>query len=109
MLVEADVANADGALLPGTYAEVDLSGSRANPWSSCGPRPRTDGAQVAVVQPDKFEVPWFGLRFLRCRSLGDEPGEMFDHRRVRGLSSVLRLHIIEKLLRTVDFSRVEKR
>jgi hypothetical protein len=31
MLVEVDVPNADGALFPGTYAEVDLSGSRPNP------------------------------------------------------------------------------
>jgi multidrug efflux pump subunit AcrA (membrane-fusion protein) len=31
MLVEVDVPNADGALFPGTCAEVDLSGPRANP------------------------------------------------------------------------------
>jgi RND family efflux transporter MFP subunit len=55
MLVEVDVPNPDGALFPGTFADVSLSGRRAT-------RPlaipatsvvfRTDGAQVAVVQPD---------------------------------------------------------
>jgi RND family efflux transporter MFP subunit len=55
MLVEIDVANPDSALFPGTFADVSLSGRREN-------RPltipaaavvfRTDGAQVAVVQPD---------------------------------------------------------
>src|SRR5206468_7229813 len=31
MLVEVDVPNADGTLIPGTYAEVDLSGASVNP------------------------------------------------------------------------------
>ena len=31
MLVEVGVPNADGALIPGTYAEVDLSGAQDNP------------------------------------------------------------------------------
>jgi RND family efflux transporter MFP subunit len=56
MLVEVDVPNADGALLPGTYAEVDLSGSRANPpvvVPAAAIIFRTDGAQVAVVQADR--------------------------------------------------------
>jgi len=56
MLVEVDVPNDDGALLPGTYAEVDLSGSRANPpvvVPAAAIIFRTDGAQVAVVQPDR--------------------------------------------------------
>jgi RND family efflux transporter MFP subunit len=56
MLVEVDVPNADGALLPGTYAEVDLSGARANPpvvVPAAAIIFRTDGAQVAVVQPDR--------------------------------------------------------
>ena len=56
MLVEVDVPNADGALLPGTYAEVDLSGSRVNPpfvVPAAAIIFRTDGAQVAVVQPDR--------------------------------------------------------
>jgi RND family efflux transporter MFP subunit len=55
MLVEVDVPNADGVLLPGTYAEVDLSASRANPPLVAPASAvvfRTDGAQVAVVQPD---------------------------------------------------------
>jgi multidrug efflux pump subunit AcrA (membrane-fusion protein) len=37
MLVEVDVPNVDGALFPGSYANVE----------------RTDGAQLAVVRPDK--------------------------------------------------------
>jgi RND family efflux transporter MFP subunit len=55
MLVEVDVPNADGALFPGTYAEVDLSGPRANPplvVPAAAIIFRSDGAQVAVVQPD---------------------------------------------------------
>ena len=56
MLVEVDVPNADGALLPGTYAEVDLSGTRPNPplvVPAAAILFRTDGAQVAIVQPDQ--------------------------------------------------------
>jgi RND family efflux transporter MFP subunit len=55
MLVEVDVPNADGTLFPGTYAEVDLSGSRTNPplvVPAAAILFRTDGAQVALVQPD---------------------------------------------------------
>jgi RND family efflux transporter MFP subunit len=55
MLVEIGVPNTDGALIPGTYAEVDLSGSHANPplvVPAAAIIFRTDGAQVAVVQPD---------------------------------------------------------
>jgi len=55
MLVEVDVPNADGALIPGTYAEVDLSGAQDNPpliVPAAAIIFRTDGAQVAVVQPD---------------------------------------------------------
>ena len=55
MLVEVDVPNADGALFPGTYAEVDLSGARANPpvvVPAAALIFRTDGAQVAIVQAD---------------------------------------------------------
>jgi RND family efflux transporter MFP subunit len=55
MLVEIDVPNSEGTLLPGTYAEVNLSGSRPDaplvlPATSI--LFRTDGAQVAIVQPD---------------------------------------------------------
>lgn len=56
MLVEVDVPNADGALFPGTYAEVDLSGSRPNPplvVPAAAILFRNDGAQVAVVQSDQ--------------------------------------------------------
>ena len=55
MLVEVDVPNADGTLFPGTYAEVDLSGSRTNPplvVPAAAILFRTDGAQVALVQSD---------------------------------------------------------
>jgi len=55
MLVEVAVPNPDGALFPGSFAEVNLSASRTNlplivPASAI--LFRTDGAQVAVVQPD---------------------------------------------------------
>jgi RND family efflux transporter MFP subunit len=56
MLVEVDVPNADGGLFPGTYAEVDLSGARPNPplvVPAAAILFRTDGAQVAIVQPDQ--------------------------------------------------------
>ena len=56
MLVEVDVPNADGTLFPGTYAEVDLSGSLASAplvVPAAAILFRTDGAQVAVVQPDQ--------------------------------------------------------
>jgi RND family efflux transporter MFP subunit len=55
MLVEVAVPNGDGALFPGTYAEVDLSGPRANPplvVPAAAVIFRSDGAQLAVVQPD---------------------------------------------------------
>ena len=55
MLIEVAVPNPDGALFPGSFAEVTLSASRTNlplavPASAI--LFRTDGAQVAVVQPD---------------------------------------------------------
>jgi RND family efflux transporter MFP subunit len=55
MLVEVAVPNPDGALFPGSFAEVTLSASRTNlplavPASAI--LFRTDGAQVGVVQPD---------------------------------------------------------
>jgi RND family efflux transporter MFP subunit len=55
MLVEVDVPNADGALFPGTYTEVDLSGSAPNPALVLPAGAilfRTDGSQVAIVQAD---------------------------------------------------------
>jgi RND family efflux transporter MFP subunit len=56
MLVEVDVPNGDGALFPGTYAEVELSGAQVNPplvVPAAALVFRTDGAQVAVVQSDQ--------------------------------------------------------
>lgn len=56
MLVEVDVPNADGALFPGVYADVDLSGSRPDPplvVPAAAILFRNDGAQVAVVQADQ--------------------------------------------------------
>jgi RND family efflux transporter MFP subunit len=55
MLAEVDVPNADGALFPGVYATVDLSGSRSDPplvVPAAAILFRRDGAQVAIVQPD---------------------------------------------------------
>ena len=55
MLVEVDVPNADGALFPGTYSEVDLSAARSNPPVVLPANAiifRNDGAQVAIVQAD---------------------------------------------------------
>jgi RND family efflux transporter MFP subunit len=55
MLVEVAVPNSDGALFPGMYAEVDLNTARANPPLLLPAQAlvvRSDGAQVAVVQPD---------------------------------------------------------
>jgi len=56
MLVEVDVPNVDGALFPGSYADVELVGSLANPplvVPAAALVFRTDGAQLAVVRPDK--------------------------------------------------------
>jgi RND family efflux transporter MFP subunit len=55
MLVEIDVPNSDRSLFPGMYADVDLSGARSNPPLVLPATTiifRTDGAQVAVLQPD---------------------------------------------------------
>ena len=55
MLVEVAVPNADGALFPGMYAEVDLSSAPLNPpllIPALALIVRADGAQVAVVQND---------------------------------------------------------
>jgi len=55
MLVEVQVPNADGALLPGMYAQVDLSSPRTNapllvPTDAL--IVHADGPQIAVVGPD---------------------------------------------------------
>jgi RND family efflux transporter MFP subunit len=55
MLVEIEMPNASGALLPGMYAEVDLSNTRADPpllVPGDALIVRADGTQVAVVGPD---------------------------------------------------------
>ena len=55
MLVEIEVPNASGALLPGMYAEVDLSNTRVDPpllVPGDALIVRADGTQVAVVGPD---------------------------------------------------------
>jgi RND family efflux transporter MFP subunit len=55
LLVEVQVPNGDGALLPGMYAQVDFSTSRSNPpvlIPSDTLIVRADGTQVAVVRPD---------------------------------------------------------
>jgi RND family efflux transporter MFP subunit len=55
MLVEVDVPNGDGALFPGSFADVELVGSRANPPIVVPASSlvfRADGAQLAVVRPD---------------------------------------------------------
>jgi RND family efflux transporter MFP subunit len=56
MLVEVQVPNPNGALLPGMYAQVDLSSSRTNPPLLVPGDAlviRSDGTQVAVVRPDR--------------------------------------------------------
>jgi RND family efflux transporter MFP subunit len=55
LLVEVQVPNADGALLPGMYAQVDFSSARTDPpmlVPSDALIVRADGTQVAVVRPD---------------------------------------------------------
>ena len=55
LLVEVQVPNPDGALMPGMYAQVDFSNSRANapllvPAEAL--MVRAEGTQIAVVGPD---------------------------------------------------------
>jgi RND family efflux transporter MFP subunit len=55
MLVEVQVPNKEGVLLPGMYALVDLSSPRANPpvlLPGDALIVRADGTEVAVVRPD---------------------------------------------------------
>jgi RND family efflux transporter MFP subunit len=60
LLVEVQVANADGALLPGMYAQVDLSVNSALQSRTAAPLlvpadaliVRAEGTEVAVVRPD---------------------------------------------------------
>jgi RND family efflux transporter MFP subunit len=74
MLVEIEVPNADGTLFPGTYAEVDLSSSRVNPplvVPASAVIFRTDGAQLAVVQPD-------GVVHLQKIAVGRDYGDRVE-------------------------------
>ena len=55
MLVEIQVPNADGSLMPGMYAQVDLSNARVDPpllIPADALIVRADGTQVAVVRQD---------------------------------------------------------
>lgn len=55
LLVEVQVPNPDGALMPGMYAQVDFSNSRANAPLIVPAEAlitRADGTQIAVVGPD---------------------------------------------------------
>jgi multidrug efflux pump subunit AcrA (membrane-fusion protein) len=57
MLVEIQVPNADGALLPGMYAQVDLSSPRTNapllvPTDALSIH--AAGPQIAIVGPDSI-------------------------------------------------------
>jgi multidrug efflux pump subunit AcrA (membrane-fusion protein) len=56
MLVEIQVPNADGALLPGMYAQVRLSEERTTSSAIVVPgdslQVNADGTRVAVVRPD---------------------------------------------------------
>jgi len=74
MLVEVSVPNADGALFPGMYAEVSLSNARVNPPLLIPAQAlivRSDGAQVAVVQPD-------GIVHLQKVAIGRDYGDRVE-------------------------------
>jgi RND family efflux transporter MFP subunit len=74
LLVEMQAANPDGALLPGMYANVDLSAPRANPPLSIPGDTlmvRSDGPQVAVVGDDN------AVHFQRV-TLGRDFGERIE-------------------------------
>jgi RND family efflux transporter MFP subunit len=74
MLVEVEVPNADGSLLPGAYAEVDLSTPRPNPPLVVPAGAlviRTDGAQVAMVRED-------GIIHLQKVTVGRDYGDRVE-------------------------------
>jgi len=81
MLVEVGVPNPDGVLMPGTYADVDLTGSLSNPPLIVPAATiifRTDGAQVAVVNAD-------GTVHLQKVAVGRDHGDRVEI--VQGLSA----------------------
>jgi RND family efflux transporter MFP subunit len=74
MLVEVDVPNQEGTLFPGIYTDVELSGVRANPpivVPAAAIVFRSDGAQVAVVEPD-------GIVQLRKVLVGRDYGDRVE-------------------------------
>ena len=74
MLVEIQVPNASGALLPGMYTQVDLSNTRTNPpllVPGDALVVRADGTQVAVVRPD-------GTVHLQKVQLGRDYGDRLE-------------------------------
>src|SRR5262245_29372466 len=74
LLVEIGVPNAEGTLLPGTYAEVDLNRSHSNTPLVVPAGAiifRTDGAQVALVQPD-------GVVHLQKITVGRDYGDRVE-------------------------------
>ncbi len=74
MLVEVGVPNTDGALLPGMYAEVDLTGADPHPPLLVPAQAlilRSDGAQVAMVDSD-------GIIHLRKVVIGRDYGDRVE-------------------------------
>ena len=74
MLVEVGVPNATGALFPGMYADVDLTGSGGNPPILVPAQAliiRSNGAQVGVVDPD-------GTVHLRKVAIGRDYGDRVE-------------------------------
>jgi RND family efflux transporter MFP subunit len=74
MLVEVDLDNGNGLLLPGMYADVELNSRRPNPPLLVPAQAlivRTDGAQVAVVQQD-------GTVHLQKVAIGKDYGDRVE-------------------------------
>lgn len=74
MLVEVGVPNPSGVLFPGMYAEVELGNARPNPPLVVPSQAliiRSDGAQLAVVQPD-------GIVHLQKIAIGRDYGDRIE-------------------------------
>ena len=74
MLVEVGVPNPEGALFPGMYAEVDLTGAVGNPPILIPAQAlviRSNGAQVATVDAD-------GVVHLRKVTIGRDYGDRVE-------------------------------